>query len=135
MRDRVFALLVHENPEHFETLKATLKELSVGTYCVRTCGEAERLIAATQPCLVFTGASLPDGSWVEIINLADAAEIPIDVIVVGSSGNGRLHSSVMERGAFAFILPPFGVYSLAQVVRLAEQDVRNRREALARLAA
>ncbi len=131
MRDRVFALLVHDNPDCFEPLRSTLKELSVGTFSVRTCSEAARLIVQTEPCLIFTDASLPDGSWVDILNQAEAAEAPVCVVVVGTTCGGRLRTSTMRLGAFAFVAPPFALYSLGHIVHLARREVRNRREAMA----
>jgi DNA-binding NtrC family response regulator len=135
MRHRLFALLIHDGPEPLDSLKWALKGLSVDTYSVRTCREVERLLSQTQPQLVFTETSFSDGTWVDIINLAERSEAPVNVIVVGASPDPKLYESVTGRGAFDLIVPPFAQESLGCVVRSAELDARQRREAQARAAA
>jgi FixJ family two-component response regulator len=70
-----------------------------------------------------------------ILNIAESAEVPLNVIVVASQPDTRFYVSVMERGAFDFVAPPFEHESLNFVVRSAELDVRRRREAVALAAA
>ena len=70
MSDHIFALLVHERSEPFETLRRTLKDLSVETFSVGTCKEAADLITNCKPHIVFTDSAVPDGSWVSISNIA-----------------------------------------------------------------
>ncbi len=128
---RTFALLVFNQPEHLESLKRTLKELSVETCCVPTCQKAAALLTQTQPHLVFTAPFVSDGSWVDIINLAERVDTPPNVIVVGIATDVKDHSSVVERGAFGFVIPPFEPAGLAEVVRSAQLDLSRRRLAMA----
>jgi DNA-binding NtrC family response regulator len=132
MRDRVFALLVHESAEPFATLKRTLADLGVHTFSVTTCQEAKHLIAQCQPHLVFTETALADGSWMRLSRMADDSDVPLSVIVVGSQPDPRQDVVVMERGAFDFIAPPFAPEALEGVVRSATLDVHRRREASVR---
>ncbi len=134
MRGRVFALLIHERPHPLDLLRWTLKELGMDTYGVHTYREAKSLLSQTQPQLVFTDTSLSDGSWVDIPNMAEESDVPVNVIVVGTSFNPNLFTSVMERGAFGLVVPPFEHEGLTHVVRSAELDVRQRREAQAQAA-
>ena len=83
MSKHLLALLVHDHPEPFESLKQTLKDLSVETYSVESCKDAEDFIAQCKPQVIFTQCALPDGSWVSILNQSEAANVPLDVIVVG----------------------------------------------------
>jgi len=94
MGERLFALLVHDQSEAFRSLKLALKDLSVETYSVGTCGEAERLISQCAPQIIFTESSVADGSWVSIVNMAEAADVPLNVIVVGTVPDMRLYLSV-----------------------------------------
>lgn len=130
MSKRIFALLVHDRPEPFEALKRTLKDLSVETYSIATCKEAERLISQCKPHIIFTGSSVADGSWMSILNMAETADVPLSVIVVAAVPDTRLYLSVMERGAFDFVAPPFEHESLHFVVRSAVLDANRRREML-----
>ena len=122
------ALLVHDHPEPFESLKQTLRSLSVEVYSVGTCRDAVNRITQTNPHLVFTECALRDGSWVSFLDLAEVANEPFNVIVVGAIPNIELYVSVMERGAFDYVAPPFEQERISSVLRSAELDARRRRE-------
>jgi DNA-binding NtrC family response regulator len=131
MSEHLFALLVHDHSEPFESLRRTLRDLSVETYTVATCKEAADLISHCRPHIVFTEHAVADGSWVSILNAADSADVPLSVIVVGAFPDMRLYVSVMERGAFDFVAPPFEHEPLKYVLRSAALHTHRRREALA----
>ncbi len=135
MRNHSFALLVHSRCEPFQSLKQSLRDLSIETYSVATCREAEELISQCKPHIVFTDASLVDGSWERILNFTDTRNVPLSLIVVSAVVDTRLYLSVMERGAFDFVVPPFEHESLNFVTRSAALATQRRREALASAAA
>ena len=135
MSEHVFALLVHDHPETFESLRRTLKDLSVETYSVTSCKEAEDLISQCRPHIIFTDSSLMDGSWVNVLNMADAADVPLSVIVVSATPNTRHYLSVMEHGAYDFVTPPFEHEPLNFVVQSAALNTHRRRQAVALSAA
>jgi response regulator of citrate/malate metabolism len=102
--------------------------LSIGTYSVATCKEAKDLISQCKPHIIFTESSLRDGWWSSLLNIADAANVPLSVIVISEHPDTRLYLSVMERGAFDFLVPPFEHEPLDFVA------TQRRREALAQAA-
>lgn len=130
MSENLFALLVHDHLGPFESLTRTLRDLSVETYSVESCKEAEDFVSHCRPPIIFTGKSLVDGSWVSILNIADSADVPISVIVVGAVPDMDLYLSAMERGAFDFVAPPFEHEPLNFVIRSAALDTHRRKEAL-----
>jgi DNA-binding NtrC family response regulator len=132
MSDHLFALLIHAKSEPFESLKRTLMDLSIETYSVSTCREAKELISQRKPQIVFTESSLPDGSWVSIFSMAEMAKLPLSVIVVGATPDTRFYLSVMERGAFDFVVPPFEHEPLKLVVQSAAINACRRRKASGR---
>ncbi len=134
MRDKIFALLIHDNPDSLLGLKWALRELEVETFSVRNCQEAEGLLPQTQPQVVFVDTSLTEGSWVDAINLAERTDVPPNVIVVGANTNIDLYLSAMEHGAFDFVAPPFELEPLEYVVQSAALDARARKHAQARAA-
>ena len=134
MDDRNFALLLHERPAPLESLNAALKDLSVETFSVNTLEEARRLLSQTQPQLVFTDTKLPDGTWADVVDMAESAASPVNVIVVGSNKDIKFYISALERGAYDFVLPPFERQALDYVVHSAADNARLRRQALARAA-
>ena len=130
----VFALLVQDGTKPLDSLRVVLKGESVETWSAETCEEVAKLLDQTQPELVITETMLPDGSWVDIVSMAEKASSPTNVIVVGSHTDTGLYISAMEGGAFDFILPPFETEALRHVLRVAVDNVRHRREAQASLA-
>ncbi len=134
MKDRTFALLIHDNPDSLTGLKQALRKLAVETFSVRNCREAEILLPQTQPQVVFVDTTLSEGSWVDAIHLAEKADVPPNVIVVGSTTNIDLYLSAMERGAFDFVAPPYELDPLEYVVQSAALDARTRKQALAQAA-
>ena len=112
MNHHPVAILVHNQPYPLESLKPVLRDLSVETCSVRTCEDAGRLLTQTEPQLVFTDTSLPDGSWADVVRMAERASSPVDVIVVGAKEDIRLYLSALEGGAFDFVLPPFELEAL-----------------------
>lgn len=134
MNGHCFALLVHDRPAPLDSLKSALKDLSVETYSVRSCEEAKRLIPQTQPQLVFTDTALPDGSWTDVIELAENVGSPVNVIVVGTNKDVKFYLKALERGAVDFVLPPFEREALDFVVRSAAENSRVRKHEQARAA-
>jgi DNA-binding NtrC family response regulator len=132
MSEHLFAVLIYDRPEPFESLRQTLRDLAVETYSVATCEEAKDLISQRKPHIIFTDSSLGDGSWISVLNMAEAAEVPLSVIVVGTVPNTRHYLSVMECGAYDFVAPPFEHEPLNFVVRSAALNAHRRREASAR---
>lgn len=134
MRGNVFALMVHERPEPCESLKLLLRPLGVDTFSVGSCAEASHLLEQTQPRLVFTDTKLPDGTWIDVLNLVEGASIPISGILVGTSPDPELRRAALGYGAFDYLSPPFEVDALADVLDRAIRYVQAGRERLARAA-
>jgi DNA-binding NtrC family response regulator len=134
MNNHFYALLVHQEKSPMESLKTALKELPVDTCSVQSLDEARRLIPQTHPHVVFTDTTLPDGSWKDVIHLAEESEAAVNVIVVGGKLDIEFYISALENGAFDFVLPPFEHDSLDFVVKSAGEDARHRRHNMARLA-
>lgn len=134
MKRNVFALVVHERPEPCESLKPVLRALGVDTFSVSSCNEAAHLLDQTHPHLIFTDTKLPDGTWIDAVNLVDQAPVPIAAIVVGPSKNAETFEAALNYGAFDFISPPFDSEAVSQTLAQAMSLVRARRERHSRAA-
>ena len=128
---KVFALLVSDGDESFESLRTLLKAQGIEVWISRTCKEAARLLDQTRPELIFTAPRFTDGTWCDMVITAEKASAPANVIVVGKLKDHRLYNAAMDYGAFDFILPPFEPESVGHAVRVAAEDVRRQREAQA----
>jgi DNA-binding NtrC family response regulator len=127
----LYALLVSDGDKSFESLRALLKSQGIEVWSCRTCAEAARLVNETHPELVFTATQHADGTWRDIIIMAENATEVTNVIVVGKFNDPRLYLATMDYGAFDFILPPFEPEPIDHVVRVAADAARRRREAQA----
>lgn len=125
---KLFALLVSDGDDSLEELRVLLKNQAIEAWSVRTCAEAERLLEQTHPELIFTGITLSDGTWIDIVGLTEKASLPTNAIVVGKCKDTSLYLSTMDYGAFDFILPPFEADAMDHVVRVAAENVRRQRE-------
>ena len=130
MKDTIKALLVHQNSETLATLKGALERQGMATIQAGSRAQAKRMLSSPRPApLVFTDTQLDDGSWADILGLAEKAAQPVNVIVVSRVVDTRFYVQVIEAGAFDFIAPPFNATDLAYVVRSAMDNVVARRAA------
>jgi DNA-binding NtrC family response regulator len=136
MKEEISAVLLHQSTEPQRVLKAALEGSSVKVNWLRNYGEALPLLKGTDPPhLVFTEASLPDGTWTDVVKLALEALKPVKVIVVSRLVDMRLYVETMAGGAFDFIVPPMTSDELAHVLACAVDSVLNLRRTQAMAAA
>lgn len=134
MTGKVFALMVHDRPDPCETLKAVLRRLGVDTFSVHSCAEARRLLEQTHPHLLFTDTRLPDGTWIDVLNLSDRAPALICAILVGTSKDPELLQAAVDYGALDCLSPPFDAKTISVLLQRAMNIVRAGRERDARSA-
>ncbi len=130
MMERIKALLVHHNSETLATLKGALERQGMSIIHAESQAQARRMLGGlTPPPLVFTDTQLPDGTWADILALAEKTAQPVNVIVVARIVNTRFYVEAIEAGAFDFLAPPFNATDLAYVVRSALDNAVARRAA------
>lgn len=71
--------------------------------------------------VVICADNLPDGSWKDIVAVAEEAGGETPVIVTSSSGDDFLWVEVFGFGAYDLLLKPFDVSEVHRVVRLAAE--------------
>jgi DNA-binding NtrC family response regulator len=134
MKQEISALLLHQPTASQHRLRQALEEASIKVNWLRSYVEALPLLReANPPHLVFTEASLPDGTWTDVVKLALAALKPVKVIVVSRLIDVRFYIETMTGGAFDFIVPPMTHDELAHVLACAVDSVLNRRQTHAML--
>ena len=128
MKEEISALLLHQPTESQRLLKQALEGQSIKVHWLRNFGEALPLLReADPPHLVFTEASLPDGTWTDVVKLAFEALKPVKVIVVSRLIDMKLYVETMAGGAFDFIVPPMTRDELAHILACATGSVLNLR--------
>lgn len=134
MRGKVFALMVHERAEPCQALKPVLRRLGVDTFSVSSCEEAEHLLEQTHPHLLFTDTKLSDGTWIDVLNLAEDAPFPICAILVNGSRDPELFQTARNYGAFDCISPATGTDAVSDLLERAILFVQAGRDRHARSA-
>src|SRR5271157_1319821 len=135
MTEKIKALLVHHNSETLATLKAALERQGMRVIQAESRAQATRMLGGLNPApLVFTDTQLPDGTWADMLGVAEKAAQPVNVIVVDRIPNTRFYVEAIETGAYDFLAPPFNATDLAYVVRSALDNVTARRAAHAQTA-
>ncbi len=130
MKERISTLLVHQESDTLRSLKAALERQGVRVIQAESCAQAKRMLGGVNPApLVFTDTQMPDGTWVDILAVAEKAPQHVNVIVVARVVDTRFYVEAIEAGAFDFIAPPFTATDLAHVIRCAADNVIARRAA------
>jgi len=128
MRERISALLISERPADFVGLRVMLESREIQVHTARSCGEAIlRLWSSDPPHLVFTETQLADGTWADVLTMAEKSPLPVNVIVISRIVDISLYVQVLERGAFDFIVPPLEISELDHVLRCAVGNAVVRR--------
>ncbi len=135
MKEEISVLLVHNQDEPLNSLRAALECQSIQSRHAQTCDELQRLLnGLSVPHLIFTDTTLPDGTWADVLNLAAEAVEPANVIVVSRIVDIKLYIETIERGAFDFVVPPFAAPDLDHVLRCAAWNAISRRNSLVKAA-
>jgi DNA-binding NtrC family response regulator len=130
MTERIKALLVHHNSETLAILKGALERQGMHIIEAQSRAQAKRMLGGLNPVpLVFTDTQVPDGTWADILAVAEKAAQPVNVIVVARVVDTRFYVEAIETGAFDFLAPPFNATDLAYVVRTALDNAIARRTA------
>lgn len=126
---KIFVLLASDGSACFDDLRSRLKGQGMEVWMAESCSSAMRLLEQTHPEVVFTAASLADGTWVQIVDRVQEMAVPTNVIVVGTHADTGLYLSAIEQRAHDFILAPFEMDHISQLARTAAESARRRREA------
>ena len=112
------ALLVYEREGPIRSLETNISSQGVRTVHGRNCSEVRELLREpTPPDLILTDVFLPDGTWEDVLDSANAAPESVPVIVVSRVVEMALYLDVLQRGAYDFIVPPISFPDLAHIIR------------------
>jgi DNA-binding NtrC family response regulator len=130
MKEKITALLIHPNSETLRSLKYALECQGLRVTEAESHAQAKRMLGGLNPApLVFTDTELPDGTWADILAVAEKAARPVSVVIVARVVDTRFYVETIQAGAYDFIAPPFNAADLAHVVRCAADNVLSRRAA------
>jgi two-component system response regulator PilR (NtrC family) len=75
--------------------------------------------------VVLTEAALPDGNWLDVLHLARAHPVEMEVVVTDPLADARLWSEALNLGAFDVISQPFYAPEVRRVLRNACEQPRH----------
>jgi DNA-binding NtrC family response regulator len=118
--DAIRVILLHDQEKEFDELRCELNELGVAFVELRTLVEARYLLKCSRhAALLFTAVVLPDSTWTDVLESAQAETPAAPVILVSRILDFGLYLEAMEKGATDFMVPPFTRAELQFVIRSA----------------
>lgn len=118
MTNELWALLVCDLDETVQLTEAMLLAEGIKTRLVRKSADVRAVLREPAlPALVFTGVSLADGTWADVLNAVKATPRPVPVIVVSRDVDIKLYLDALESGAHDFVVPPCSSSDLAHIIR------------------
>jgi DNA-binding NtrC family response regulator len=127
MAKDILALVVSAETDSSQGLQRELQRQAIKTRQVRTCTEAKQFFEREEkPDIIFSDASVPDGTWADVLRMARKEQAAAEVVVVSRLPNTKLYMDVMDGGGFDFIAPPFSQAEIAHVLQTATVDASKR---------
>jgi len=78
--------------------------------------QARRMIAGDPYQVILTEARLPDGNWVDVLNLAREATPTSEVIVTDRFADARFWAEALNLGAYDLIAQPFAATEVQRIL-------------------
>jgi DNA-binding NtrC family response regulator len=70
---------------------------------------------------------LPDGNWMDVLDVAAKAVEPANVIIVSSLADTRLYLDTMDHGAYDFMTDSFTIPQIVHILKCSIDNVCRRR--------
>ena len=103
-------------------LSRMLSAVSLGMDHVTNLAEAGSRLRQRSYAAVLTEASLPDGTWADVLELNDQLPAPSALIVTDKLADDRFWAEVLNRGAYDLLAQPFDE---TEVQRILEHACRQ----------
>ena len=117
-------LFISGYPDDANRLSQMLQALPVGLVHVSNLKLARHELRRRPYSVILSEASLPDGKWLDVLDLAREYE-RVEVIVTDQDADARLWAEALNRGAYDVLSQPF----YEPEVRLILHNACSRQEA------
>ena len=105
MRSRILFLSGHR--EDARRLSRMLHALPVALEHAGGLQQARNLLQSNQYDVILTEAELPDGKWIDVLNLAREITPRTEVIVTDPQADARFWAEALNLGAYDLLAQPF----------------------------
>lgn len=109
-------LFISPRPEDAASIARMLNDVHVPLAYARTLGQARGRLEHDRFGVILTEASLPDGSWEDVMDLNRQLEPPSEVIVTDAFADSRFWAEALSRGAYDLLAQPFHVAEVQRIV-------------------
>ena len=113
---RTQAIIVCADPEIQEFLISVLSEFGIKPVVSARLDEATPLLAQEETVMAFSQSQFSEGSFVDVLKLADRRESKLPVIVCSEFYDKDLYIEAMGLGAFDYLASPYRRREVAWVV-------------------
>jgi DNA-binding response OmpR family regulator len=110
-------LLVSTNPEDHYALSNVSDVLGFRLIACRRLSQAEAAMQSEPPGVVISCVQTPDGSWRDIVAIAERLPDPPPVIVAVDEVSGSACSEILRSGASDMLIRPLQRSSIEQLLR------------------
>ena len=109
-------LFVSPHREHASVLSGMLNSLSVSIEYVTDLKHAGPRIQNGTYGVILTEANLPDGTWLDVLDLARGAANKTEVIVTDREADARFWAEALNLGAYDLIAQPFASSEVQRIL-------------------
>jgi DNA-binding NtrC family response regulator len=123
-------LIVQPNPGwQWEAITEACDLNKVTLFAANSCKEAEDTMGNLHPEVVVCALHFPDGDWRRILQAAQEATTPSNIIVVSEHEDIPLYMTALESGAYDFATLDTPRKDLSWLLRCTVENAGSRREA------
>ena len=109
-------LFVSPRGEDATVLSRMLRSVSTSLHHVDDLQHARAVLQAEPYQVILTEASLPDGNWRDVLELARKTEPASEVIVTDASADARFWAEALNLGAYDLIAQPFATAEVQRIL-------------------
>jgi DNA-binding NtrC family response regulator len=109
-------LFVSPHREHAAVLSRMLASHSVSIEHIVDLAHARAEIQHSAYQVILTEANLPDGTWLDVLELAHRVSPGSQVIVTDAGADPRFWAEVLNMGAYDFIAQPFATGEVQRIL-------------------
>jgi DNA-binding NtrC family response regulator len=121
-------LFISDYPDDANRLSQMLQTLPLGLVHVANLKLARHELQHRPYSVILSEAFLPDGKWVDVLELAREYEGRVEVIVTDQDADARLWAEALNLGAYDVLSQPFYEPEVRRIL----QNACSRRQAPAR---
>ena len=122
-------LFISDYPDDANRLSQMLRPLALGLVHVTNLKLARHELQHRPYSVILSEAFLPDGKWVDVLDLAREYEGRVEVIVTDQDADARLWAEALNLGAYDVLSKPYRPAEVIRVLSLAWLHWMNRHAA------